>query len=1359
MDAGHGHNKYGISPFKGDDFPDWSFRVKLVLEEQALWNVVSVAPALVIPADFVTNDLKARRIIVECIDNSVLEYVKDKVSAYGMWQGLKTIYDSSSYTKRVIAFKKLIRLEYNLSESLQTFFRNFDVVTRGYKSAGGTLADTELIVIMLSCLPDDFSSVVTAISTLSEDQFTAEKVRRYLLEEESRIKDRSSLAPHGSGSELTAAFYNNENVRCFNCDQLGHKADICKEPRKKSNKNNYGQRKFNKKGKNSKGPGGSKYALMNRLVESKNDKPNVVRFICDTGCSEHLVNNVSILRDVKTVGGKFIELAKNGECLELNQVGTLFVKITNGREKDELSFSNVNYCKDARENLLSIGALDKKGVVFQVKDGTMTASLGGVKLFVAKKLGSLYYVDFEVDSSKVNVASSDKSRNTLWHKRLGHISMQSICKMAKSRMVNGISSNLTSDIDFCDCCAKAKITRVKFDGKRPETTRPLERVHSDVCGPFTPTFDGYQYYVVFIDDFTHVTVTYLMKRKSEVLSKFQEYCEAVESHFGLKLSRLRCDNGGEYTGTAFKNFCVKKGIVIEYTVPYNPQQNGVSERMNRTICDKMRSLLHDSHLTDEFWGEAVLTATYLTNRSSTVSLKSKTPFEMWYQRKPDLSNLKVFGCKAIAHIPKEKRKGKLELPGGEYIFVGYGINGYRLFDDNRKMIVLAKSVQFNESTSAVTTVEVSSQSKGDTVANVQDLSPNTQLVTQVEVNGGTQFQSPRVTSTPRSSSVVVTGTPIVNTPVMNTPVVVTPGNSSTIITTTPVRRQTPVNQTDDSPEVFSTPVASTPVVSRYPRRHRVKPFWMRTGEFDSSANYAYLTNYNEVPEKYDDVAHSDEQAEWRNAIDDEVHSLMKNETWDIVDYPKGAKLIDSRWIFKRKHHGISFIYKARLVAKGYMQKEGIDFAETYAPVARLQTIRVLLALGNVHGLLIDHLDVKTAFLHGDLNEDVYMKAPQGIDVPKDKVLKLRKSLYGLKQAPRCWNLKFHEVMLKLGFNRSDTEPCLYIKSTTDCVSIIVVYVDDMLFLGSNRQEMDLIKRQMCEEFELKDLGAVENFMGLKVERDIDKGVMTISQESYAEEILNRFDMTDCKPRNLPIEVKLDLDYGDGTNKTSEPYRELLGSLMYLMLGTRPDISYAVNKMSRYQENATDEHWSYLKGILRYIKGTTDYKLVYRRASDVPLRGYADSDWANDKIDRKSTSGYLFEVYGNVVVWCSKKQPIVTLSTTEAEYVAACTAVQESIWIEKLLTDLDIEVKYPIQVFEDNFGCCMVSKNPETKRTKHIDVRYHYLRNLVLEGRYVLDQISTEDQVADIFTKGLPKKTFEKFVEKMSLKCGEVLSNR
>lgn len=1351
------YNKHGVVPFKGENYPDWSFRVEMILEEADLLKYIEdFTEVNNRNSNWKKNDLKARRIIVDCVDNTCLEYIKDKDCANEMWTGLKAVFEASSYTKRVIAFKKLIRLSYEMTEKLQTFFHSFDVVAREYKSAGGTLAEMELIVIMLSCLPDEFNGVVTVISAIEEDLFTIDRVRGLLLEEECRIKDRNSLP--SNSTETTTAFFNNSNIRCFNCNGRGHTSANCFKPQRsrheqsQDNNDKFSNRddrfqnkkkKWNKNKHNSFKKNGSGHVLIlsPACQESQKNLSKFIHFICDSGCSDHLTNDLSILSNVRDIDPVTYNLANKGGSLKVTKIGTLNVKsIVNGREMVALTISNVHYCENASVNLLSIGSLDDKGVDFTLTKGFLKASRNGKSLFNAEKVGRLYIANFELMAPTANVVNS-VNESDLWHRRLGHLSMQTIYDMKKSNMVNGISKDVGKCLEFCECCVESKMTRNKFVNSRPQTKRPLERIHSDVCGPFPCSYNGYLYYVTFIDDFTHVTNIYLLKNKSEVFDKFKEYCQLAENHFGLKVSRLRCDNGGEYTSNLFKRYCTEKGIVIEYTVPYNPESNGVSERMNRTLCEKARAMLNDCGLPAKFWNEAVLTATFLTNRSSTVCLKGKTPYEMWYGNKPDLSKLKVFGCKAFSHVPKEKRKGKVglsALPGKEFIFVGYGINGYRLYDAANNKVVMGHSVRFNENAPAVQT-DVS-----ESVTSASPISYQPFPAVTTTTDEGSPLNQ---TETPPTPIVPSTPTPIIVThnPVSaRTPSTVT--NATPSGSQTPVRSNNPVNNED----IVSTPIVST----RYPQRERRVPFWQRGDEFEMY--YAgFVGLCEEVPKNFDDVSGHEEQAEWRSSIADEIQSLLKNHTWDVVDNPGDKKLLDSRWIFKRKLNGSDYIYKSRLVVKGFMQTEGVDFKETYAPVARLQTIRILLAIGNQFNLEIEHLDVKTAFLNGDLEEDVYMRAPKGIDVGPGKILKLRKSLYGLKQAPRCWNFKFHNVMLKLGFKRCNSDPCLYIKSSDKTISIIVLYVDDMLFLSNDRCEMKTLKMKMSEEFELKDMGNVVNFMGLQIKRDRNAGILNISQETYANSILKRFEMSDCNPRAIPIEPKLDLSPGDPNERTNFPYRELLGSLMYLMLGSRPDLSFSINKLSRFQETPTDEHWSYLKGILRYIKGTSDYELVYSQSNDDVLCTYADSDWANDNLDRKSTTGFLIKVFGNVVIWASKKQQQVTLSTTEAEYVAACTAVQETLWTEKLLHDLDIEIQYPISVYEDNYGCCMISKNPETKRSKHIDVKFHFLRNLVWDGRYQLIQISTENQVADLLTKGLPRSTLEKFLNLLRLKRGGV----
>lgn len=439
-----------------------------------------------------------------------------------------------------------------------------------------------------------------------------------------------------------------------------------------------------------------------------------------------------------------------------------------------------------------------------------------------------------------------------------------------------------------------------------------------------------------------------------------------------------------------------------------------------------------------------------------------------------------------------------------------------------------------------------------------------------------------------------------------------------------------------------------------------------------------------------------------------------------------------------------------------MQREGIDYTETYAPVARLPTVRLLLAVGLKLNYRLRHLDVTTAFLNGYLDEEVFMTPPDGVDVSADKCLLLKRSIYGLKQAPKKWNERFHNFIVTLRFVQSKSDYCLYVRVQNGTTTYLVLYVDDMLLCGDDSDAIDMIVSQLSNEFKMKDLGSPRQYMGLNINIDYELGVLTIDQNDYIQRILQKFDMVDCNPSATPMEPHLQLEDIDGA-LSNEPYRALLGSLMYLMLGSRPDIGFAIGYLSRFQDKATEVHFKYLKRVLRYIKGTADFALVYRRSDSPTLIGYADADYANCKSTRRSTSGFLFKVYGCTVIWSSRRQPLVTLSTSESEFVAAASAAQECLWLHKMFNDLQLDWELPTVIFEDNFGCRRVAKLPETKRSKHFDVRYHFLKELVEDGELTLEAIDTKNQVADGLTKALPRVTYETFVRELCLERGGLLT--
>ncbi|KAH9695599.1 hypothetical protein KPL71_022832 [Citrus sinensis] len=466
---------------------------------------------------------------------------------------------------------------------------------------------------------------------------------------------------------------------------------------------------------------------------------------------------------------------------------------------------------------------------------------------------------------------------------------------------------------------------------------------------------------------------------------------------------------------------------------------------------------------------------------------------------------------------------------------------------------------------------------------------------------------------------------------------------------------------------------------------------------------------------------------WRIAMDEEIKAIVKNDTWELTTLPKGHKAIGVKWVYKTKRNANGEIerHKARLVAKGYSQKAGIDYDENKWKIFQM--------------------DVKSAFLNGFLEEEVYIEQPLGYMVKghEDKVLRLKKALYGLKQAPRAWNSRIDKYFQEKGFTKCPYEHALYVKEKDGDILIVCLYVDDLIFTGSNPSLFEEFKRVMIKAFEMTDIGLMTYYLGIEVKQNEED--IFISQESYAKEILKRFKMNDCKPISTPVECGVKLSkYDECEDIDPTFFKSLVGSLRYLTC-TRPDILYAVGLVSRYMENPKTTHFKAAKRILRYIKGTINFGLLYSFSNDYKLIGYSDSDWGGDVDDRKSTTGFVFFMGDTAFTWMSKKQPIVTLSTCEAEYVAATSSVCHAIWLRNLLKELSLAQEEPTEICVDNKSAIALSKNPVFHdRSKHIDTRYHFIRECIARKEVQVKYVKSQDQAADIFTKPLKQEDFARF---------------
>jgi hypothetical protein len=481
---------------------------------------------------------------------------------------------------------------------------------------------------------------------------------------------------------------------------------------------------------------------------------------------------------------------------------------------------------------------------------------------------------------------------------------------------------------------------------------------------------------------------------------------------------------------------------------------------------------------------------------------------------------------------------------------------------------------------------------------------------------------------------------------------------------------------------------------------------------------------------------------WEAAMDEEYSALMENQTWDLVPLPKGRKLVRCRWIFQKNmaENGEISKYKSRLVAKGYSQVHGIDYTETFAPVAKMDSIRLVLAIAASRHWEVHHMDVKSDFIHGDMKEEIYMEQPQGYVHDSSLVCRLKKSLYGLKQAPRAWYAKMDSFLLSQGFHRCKSDPNVYMLHHDDSLLLIFLYVDDLLITGSALSEIAWVKTALHDRFSMSDMGLLHYFLGLEVSQSTSG--IKMAQTKYALDLLDRFQMTECKPVGSPFLSGVRLEDGVTTPLVDNTlYRQLVGSLLYLT-HTHPDLSYAVSVVSRYMQEPHELHWKVAKRILRYVKGTPSFGIYYAVDCPLSLVGYTDSDWVGDGTDHKSTSGYVFIFGSGPLCWSSKKQEAISLSTTEAEYRGAVNAATQCIWLQGLLSEFGIQYQIPTVIFCDNQGTIQISTDlVQRQRTKHIEIHMHYIRGLIHDRVISLQYCPTEQQVADIFTKSFTEKKF------------------
>lgn len=514
-----------------------------------------------------------------------------------------------------------------------------------------------------------------------------------------------------------------------------------------------------------------------------------------------------------------------------------------------------------------------------------------------------------------------------------------------------------------------------------------------------------------------------------------------------------------------------------------------------------------------------------------------------------------------------------------------------------------------------------------------------------------------------------------------------------------------------------------------------------------AVDYAYVQS--DDPQTVKEAKDRSDWPKWKEAMDSEMEQLARLETYTLIQCPPERRPVGCKWVFhlKRDHLGNIARYKARLVAQGFSQIPGVDFSETYSPVVRMESVRNVLVIGVAGDLNINTYDADCAYLNGILKETIFMRQPPGYEDGTDRVCRLGKTLYGLKQSGREWHEKLDGSFTKEGFDHLDADRCVYVRQQGERLAITPVHVDDMLMTATPGEE-EVVKAELGRHFKIKDLGPTKQFLGMEIARDRPQGTLKVMQVGQVKRALTRFGMEDATPVGTPLDSNIKLLKAPGDEEVDRvlqaEYQSLIGSIMYIALGTRPDIAFAVQHLSQFSSNPMPDHLTAAKQVLRYLKGTADVGLQYgpNTLDNLQLVGYTDADWAGDANDRKSVSGFVFLLGGNIISWGAKKQPTVALSSMEAEYMALSHATREAIWLRNELGELGIVQDGPTPVYVDNQGTIAFSKLQDFHgRSKHIDVRHHFVRECIARGDIEVSYVPTAENLADIFTKALPRERF------------------
>lgn len=1369
-----------IQRLKGTNWATWKWQLNNVLDAKGLTDVLVSSPEQ-IPLGH-PREVATRQILSSSMDQSLISKVIHCASAQQIWNCLRGIYENRTSFALTDLIGSMNSYKMNNLDDVESGVSTIQSMACQIKALGGYVYDATIESAILRALPKSFGSFITSWTFLDTEKRTLENLHAHLMRtvcvlkahDTSDRKDKALAAQrfgrakdqtnpnsspiHRESSKESSKVPRKSGGFCRYCKKPGHVIQDCRKrarkhqsdgtpessDKKKPNDDDKPSDPDTSKTEDNKSAARVSYGYVattgaeNSCLKVDAD-PTLIstKWIADSGASFHMTAHREWIADYSELLTKFN--VRLGDNRELQVEGKGFIETTNG------ILEPVYYLPGISENLFSVASCAREYKIFAYSTDEHIIFLKDNQELFRGHLNQygIYELNFNVRLANCSVLLAASLKD--WHHRLAHISPQVIKFMAKHNIVNGMVIT-DANIESCEPCAVSKQQRSRHPSKSsPRSSLPGQVLHFDTVGPMpVKSLGESKYYVLCKDSYSSYRFVFFINNKSDIPSGIKKIIHQAKLDTGNDVLKIVSDQGSEFINSELSSFLNDRGIIHSTSAVYTPEQNGMIERDIRTVGEASRTLRLHAKLPKEFWAEAVNTAVFTLNRVINSRNKEKTPYELWFTKKPRFDNLHRFGEIAIVRTPGRTRD-KLDPKGEPHIFTGYTdkTNTYRFINPNSHHLIVSCDATF-----IGTMFHDSNHAKGHTLdaddmviisgAPLPQFNPlgegEEDSFHSIDLpSGQNQLSSDKAIASPKLVSQDDTSD---LSSFIDQQLDAESGENTVYADEQTVHLPThdsAINQDFEDPAIMPQEQPDQDRIRSLRPRHN-KPNYNNWRLNMSTADSVF------DPTSYKESMSRPDSDKWLAAMKEELKSLKECGVWSLVNKPTGKNIVSNRWVYRIKREPCGNIerYRARLVARGFSQIPGVDYNQTYAPTANIGTIRLLFAHAAVEKLITAQFDICTAFLYGDLDEEVYMQQPEGFTADANKVWRLHKSLYGLKQAPRQWSRKFTDFLIQLGLTQSRGDRCVFFK--LDPLVIIIIYVDDGLIFARDRPTVDHILEQLEKRFRMRVM-QLNTFLGFQVERpSVDR--ILLHQKTYINKVIRQYGMETLKPQRSPISPGNEPS-DESLLDDSEPYRELVGSLLYAATNTRLDISFPVGKAGRAVAAPQRKHWQLAQRIVRYLIGEPGLALCYRSDRNEGLVTYCDADFCGDDKTARSTTGFVILYGGAPIHWRSVLQDTVATSSTEAELNSLDTAVKELIWLHNLALELGIhKPKSPLTVYCDNTSSIKIATDERSsQRTKFLRAKFGGLQDLTLSQTINIIYVKSSLQLADMLTKPLPINSF------------------